>query len=177
MRACLKSRVILLTGEGKGKTTAALGMILRAAGHGMPAFLIQFIKCAKATGELKALARLPLVKTVQVGRGFAPRPDNPLFLKHRRAAENGLRLAQQALQSGRYRMLVLDEVCYAISLGLLKEAEVLRLVRQAGPGQCVILTGRDAGKRLFRAADTVTEMRCARHGLQRGIQAQAGVEY
>jgi len=94
-------RVLLFTGDGKGKTTAALGLALRASGHGMRVLVLQFIKAA-ITGELSASQKLPNVEFLQTGRGFVPKPESPHFEEHRRAAEEGLEQAARALASGRY---------------------------------------------------------------------------
>jgi cob(I)alamin adenosyltransferase len=175
-------RIILFTGEGKGKTTAALGMVLRAAGHGRTALVVQFLKRGPRardprTGEVAALALLPGVEIVQTGRGFVPRRDDPRWAEHRQAAQEGLSLAQEAVGSGRYDLVVLDEICGAVTAGLLEEEQVIALVEQGDPRVILVLTGRGAGERLIALADTVTEMRCLKHGYQAGIPAQPGVEF
>ena len=171
-----RPRILVFTGEGKGKTTAALGMILRAAGHGMPALLVQFVKCNAATGELAALKQLPQVQVMQVGLGFVPASSDAAFAKHRAAAQDGWRVADELIASGRFELLVLDEVCYAVYRGLLEEAQVLALVAKLPAGGCLVLTGRGATPGLLAAADTVTEMCCVKHGFNAGIKAQQGVE-
>lgn len=172
-----KVRILLFTGDGKGKTTAALGMALRASGHGLKTLILQFIKADPTTGEVAACRNLPLIQIVQSGLGFVPPPESPRFADHRRAAEEGLRQAARAMESGGHDLVILDEVCLAVSMGLLAEEEVLRAVRRAGPVRCVILTGRDAGPGLISLADTVTEMRPVRHGFEEGRPAEEGVEY
>lgn len=169
-------RIVLLTGDGKGKTTSALGMALRAEGHGMSVGIIQFVKADANVGEAYALAHHPKIEIVRTGLGFLPKPDHPSFAQHRAAAEAGLLKAQEALASGRYAMVVLDEICNAVAKNLLSETEVIRVVRTARPGSCVILTGRGATPGLIDLADTATEMRCLKHGMQSGIRAQKGVE-
>ncbi|HTX55311.1 MAG TPA: cob(I)yrinic acid a,c-diamide adenosyltransferase [Candidatus Baltobacteraceae bacterium] len=173
----MNGRTLVFTGDGKGKTTAALGMALRAAGHGQRVLVVQFVKSDETTGELAASRHLPGVEIVQTGLGFLP-PENALaFARHREAAEAGLARAGEALASQPLDLMVLDEVCVAVARGLLKEDAVLALLRARIRPVCVVLTGRGATKRLVEAADTVTEMRCVSHGLTRGIQAQPGVEY
>ncbi len=172
-----RSRVLLFTGEGKGKTTAALGMTLRAAGHNLPTLVMQFIKADASTGELAALRALAGVEVRQLGLGFVPRGDSPKVADHRQAAEGGLRDAAAALASGRYRVLILDEVCTAVARGLLTEEAVLAAVDQAPDGSVVVLTGRGATPGLVARADTVTEMRCVKHGFKAGHAAQKGVEF
>jgi cob(I)alamin adenosyltransferase len=171
------NRVLVFTGDGKGKTTAALGMVLRAAGHGIPALVVEFLKADARSGELEAAKCLPGVEIVQMGRGFVPPADNPRYEEHRTAAVEALDFVAEALRSGRYGLVVLDEVCGAVSRGLVTEAAVCAVVEAAASGTCVVLTGRDASERLLALADTVTEMRCVRHGMNVGIGAQKGVEF
>ena len=171
-----QARVLVFTGDGKGKTTAALGMALRASGHDMPALVIQFCKANAATGEVAAVRRLGNVEIVQVGLGWVPESSDPAFARHREAAERGLERAAGAIASGRYRLVVLDEVCYAVARGLLTEDRVAEAVRAAKPDSCVVLTGRGATAGLMALADTVTEMKCVKHGLTAGRKAQEGVE-
>ena len=180
-------RVILLTGDGKGKTTSALGMVLRAAGHGLKATLIHFIKNRRDTGEAIALARLPEVEVLYCGRGFVRAPSPAQLARHRSAARHGLAIARerlqspepagQAIRSGEYDMVVLDEICGAVALGLLDAQDVAEAVRSAPPGKIVILTGRQAAPGLLALADTVSEIACVRHGLDAGWPAQPGVEW
>ncbi len=170
-------RILLFTGDGKGKTTAALGMALRALGHNLPALIIQFIKCDAATGEYSVFSRLPGVAIRQTGLGFVPPRSSPQFVDHQRAARQALDAAAQALAAGQYRLVILDEICTAVAKNLLTEAAVIRTVQQALSGAIVVLTGRGAGKGLIGLADTVTEMRCVKHGYQQGRKAQEGVEF
>lgn len=118
-----KSRVLIFTGDGKGKTTAALGMALRASGHGLRTLILQFIKANASTGELIALQHLPGVEIIQMGRGFTSPAEDPAFSEHRQSAQNALQMALKALQSKRYDLIILDEICTAISKGLLDEVE------------------------------------------------------
>jgi cob(I)alamin adenosyltransferase len=170
------TRILVFTGNGKGKTTAALGMALRASGHGMRTLFIQFVKADPSTGEVHAVRGLPGVEIVQAGLGFLPPPTDAEFPAHCQAAERGLRLAREALASGRYDLVVLDEVCYAVARGLLREEQVIDAVRQAAPGCSVVLTGRDSPPGLIALADTATEMRCIKHALDSGRPAQKGIE-
>ncbi len=173
----MNGRTLVFTGDGKGKTTAALGMAVRAAGHGQRVLIVQFLKADPSTGELAACGRLPGVTIVQAGLGFLPPGDDPAFAAHREAAERGLELAGRALASRTVDLLVLDEVCLAVARGLLPEAAVLALLQERKEPVCIVLTGRGACAGLVAQADTVTEMRCVAHGLARGIAAQPGVEY
>jgi cob(I)alamin adenosyltransferase len=169
-------RILVFTGDGKGKTTAALGMALRAAGHGLHVCVIQFIKNDATTGELAAAAKVPGIQIIQTGLGFLPKPGSPEFARHKAAAEDGLRKAGRIIASGVCSLVVLDEACLAVARGLLDEKDVMAVVRQARPDDCVVLTGRGATPGLIELADTVTEMRCVKHGLASGRAAQKGVE-
>jgi len=170
-------RILVFTGDGKGKTTAALGMVLRAHGHGIPAAVIQFVKSDTKTGEFAALKEMAGVEIAVTGLGFVPHPADPRFAEHCRAAEEGLRIAGEAASSGRYGLVVLDEVCMAVALKLLAEDAVLKVLRETAPDCTVVLTGRGATEGLIQAADTVSEVRCIKHGFESGRKAKKGVEY
>jgi len=172
-----KARILLFTGDGKGKTTAALGMVLRSVGHGMRAVIVQFIKNDACTGEIEALRQVQGVTIIQVGRGFIPPKDSRAYQLHRSAAEDGLKQAEAVLSSGSADLLVLDEIAVAIAHGLIDEHSVIELVAKAGPGIIVVMTGRSASPALMDIADTVTEMRAFKHGYDSGVAAQKGVEY
>ena len=169
-------RVLIFTGDGKGKTTAALGMAFRASGHGLRTSVIQFIKSDITVGEVVAAAVSTNIEIHPTGLGFIPPADDPRFAQHRAAAEAGLRRAAEVLAVRRFALVILDEICLAVARGLLDEAAVTELLAQASPETCLVLTGRDATPGLIALADTVTEMRCVKHGLQAGRLAQEGVE-
>jgi cob(I)alamin adenosyltransferase len=171
------TRILVFTGDGKGKTTAALGMALRAAGHGMPSCIIQFVKSDANVGEMAAAVGNPLIEILQVGRGFLPAAEGPEWSEHRAAAEAGLRKAAEILAAGRHPLVVLDEVCFAVARGLLDQQQVIDVVQRAPSATCIVLTGRDATAGLVALADTVTEMRSVKHAMQSGISAQKGVEW
>ena len=172
----LPPRILIFTGDGKGKTTAALGMALRAAGHGLQVVVIQFIKNDASVGELQAVENMPSVDVVQTGLGFLPPPASPDFVRHKTAAQQGLRKAEEILSSGKRFLVILDEICLAVARGLVEERHVLELIQRAPPDSCLVLTGRGATEPLIAAADTVTEMRSIKHGLQNGRGGQKGVE-
>jgi cob(I)alamin adenosyltransferase len=172
-----EGRILIFTGDGKGKTTAALGMAVRAHGHGIPVAIIQFVKSDVQTGEFTALSRLPGVEIFVTGRGFVPPESDPRFAEHRLAAQEGLRIASEAACSGRYGLVILDEGCYAVARNLIAEEFVLRLLKEKAPGVIVVLTGRGATEGLIAAADTVSEIRCVKHGFDTGLKATKGVEY
>ena len=170
-------RRLIFTGDGKGKTTAALGMALRASGHGMKVKIIQFVKNDSSVGEISAIGNLPCVEIVQAGRGFVPAADKPQFVDHRCAAEQALILSEEAIISNQYNLVILDEICGAISAKLINEENVIEVVQRSNQNTCVVMTGRDATPRLMDMADTVTDMGCIKHGYKQGIQAQKGVEF
>jgi cob(I)alamin adenosyltransferase len=171
-----QGRIVLLTGDGKGKTCAALGMSLRAAGHGMRVLFLQFIKHDASTGEIAALAKIPEIDIVQGGLGFVPKPENPRYSAHHHAAEAALKKASEAIESGEYSMVVLDEVCGAVGCGLITEDDVLGLLNLLRPDMCMILTGRGATPAIIDAADTVTDLQHVKHAYDAGVPAQKGVE-
>lgn len=167
---------IIFTGNGKGKTTAALGQALRAAGHGKKIAIIQFIKERTDTGEALALAALgDRIELHVTGSGFSwAQRDQTAF---KEVAQAGWRLAQEKIASGNYDLIVLDELTYLIHFELVPEAEVLAAIAAKPPRLHLIITGRHAGPGLIAAADLVTEMREIKHPYQRGITAQAGIEF
>jgi len=169
--------VIVFTGDGKGKTTAALGQALRAVGRGLRVLVVQFLK-ACASGEHEAARRLaPDLEIRVMGRGFVPPPDDPAFEEHRAAAREALQYARQILRSGQRDMLVADEILTAVGLKVLEEKEVLSLLDDRPAGVHLILTGRGATESLVRRADLVTEMRGLKHPHDGGAEAQEGIEF
>jgi cob(I)alamin adenosyltransferase len=173
----IAERILLFTGNGKGKTTAALGMALRASGHGMRTVIFQFIKSDQRTGEIAAIRHLPGMEIVQLGRGFVPDRSSPAFDGHCRAAEEGLQRARLAMASGGYDLVILDEIANAVAKGLVEESPVIEAIRATSPETVVVLTGRGASAGLLELADTVTEMRAVKHGFSVGRPARQGVEY
>jgi cob(I)alamin adenosyltransferase len=172
-----QARILVFTGDGKGKTTAALGLALRAAGHGMRVLVLQFVKAGQQTGELLAAQQVDGLEIVQRGCGFVPPASSPRFAQHRSAAETVLREADAVLLAGNHDVVVLDELCVAVAKGLVSEQDALAVVGHARPGTVLVLTGRGATPGLIAAADTVTEMCLRKHGLKSGIPAQRGVEF
>ena len=169
-------RILVITGNGKGKTTSAMGMALRASGHRMDVCIIQFVKQAD-TGEMEAMKKLDNIKFTQTGLGFLPKATSQAFKAHKAAAIKGLALASEAIESKHCDMIVLDEICFAISTGLLSEDKVIEVIERAQPDQSVILTGRDASEGIIGIADTVSIIACSKHGFEAGIGAQKGIEY
>jgi len=172
------SRILLFTGDGKGKTTAALGMVLRAVGHNMRVCVIQFIKDdQKKTGEEEVLSQLPRVELVKMGRGFVPDKEHKDFSAHQEKAHGALMIAAERIRQKSCDLLVLDEINTACSCHLLKAEEVATLIGEIHESLILVLTGRDAPDIFVNLADTVTIMKCGKHGFARGIAAEKGVEY
>jgi cob(I)alamin adenosyltransferase len=169
--------VQVYTGNGKGKTTAALGLALRAAGHGFRTYIAQFLK-ARPTGELEAAKRLaPLIRIEQFGReGFVVVKDGGPDDEDKARAEAGLARAREALLSGEYRIVVLDEVNTALHFKILSESAVLELVERRPPGVELVLTGRYAPAAVIERADLVTEMAEVKHYSAKGVKAREGIE-
>jgi cob(I)alamin adenosyltransferase len=166
--------VQVYTGDGKGKTTAALGLALRASGHGMRTYIGQFMK-GQHYGELEALRDHPLIAIEQYGDVRCIRREE-VTPEHVAQAHRGLERAREAMLSCRYDLVVLDEVNVAIWFGLLTVEEVLALLDQRPSDIEVILTGRRAPQELIERADLVTEMQAVKHYYQQGVAARKGIE-
>lgn len=171
--------LIVYTGDGKGKTTAALGMCVRAVGYNWNICLIQFVKGSWKYGELKGLKRLePNVELHVIGEGFVGiLDDEKSFEEHRDAARKGVQLALEKIRSGNYQLVILDELNVAYSLGLVTQDELEEILSSRGPLQNLVITGRGASDWLKEKADLVTEMREIKHPYQKGILAQKGVDW
>jgi cob(I)alamin adenosyltransferase len=171
-----RPRILIFTGDGKGKTTAALGMAFRAAGHAMRSCIVQFIKSDLSVGEIAAAGVNEFIEIHATGLGFVPPSTDARFERHRAAAQAGLQQAFNAVASGRYAVVILDEICPAVANGLVESSQVLDLMDRAAAETCLVLTGRNAPTELIDRADTVTEMRCVKHDYHAGRPAQKGVE-
>jgi len=171
-----KGLVEIFTGDGRGKTSAALGVVLRALGHDFRVCIVQFMKGSYPYGEQKTLASLPNVTVAAFGRLSFVDPRN-VQEEDKREAKKALDAAREAMLSGRYDLMVLDEVNVAAAWGLVGVDEVIKLVKDKPEGVELILTGRYADKRLVTLADLVTEMVCIKHPYDEGIGARAGLDY
>jgi cob(I)alamin adenosyltransferase len=171
-----KGLVEIFTGEGKGKTSAALGVILRALGHDFQVFVVHFMKGKFPYGEQKILSGLPNVTLAVFGRLTFVDPKNPEEID-KEEARKALDAAREAMLSGRYDLVVLDEVNVASSWGLVPVDDVIKLIREKPEHVELILTGRYADKRLIELADLVTEMNVIKHPFDKGIAARAGLDY
>lgn len=173
-----KGLLLINTGPGKGKTTAALGTAMRAAGNGMRVLILQFLKGSWHYGELDAAETLgPNFVLKQMGRGFVKVGGAETDPEDLRLVEEAWKEAREAIYSGEWDLVVLDEINYAINYKMLDPAIVADALRDRPPMVHVILTGRNAHPLLVELADTVTEMREVKHAYQKGIQAQRGIEY
>ncbi len=170
---------IVYTGKGKGKTTAALGIALRAVGYEKKICMIQFIKGSWHYGEMDSSKRLePEFEMVAIGKGFvgiiddkSPKED------HERIAREAIRISNEKIQSGNYDIVILDEINYAVNLDLISVNDVLSLIKSKPEKIDLVLTGNYAKPQIIDAADLVTEMREIKHPFQRGIKAKEGIDF
>ncbi len=171
--------IIVNTGPGKGKTTAALGTAFRAVGQGLRVLMVQFIKGSWNYGELDAARLLgeDRIRILPMGRGFVKigveKPDS----EDVRLVEEAWQLARQEIFAGEYDLIILDEINYAISYKMLDPERVVEALKSKPASVHVILTGRNAHPSVVEAADLVTEMREVKHPFQKGILAQRGIDY
>ncbi|MBI4498249.1 MAG: cob(I)yrinic acid a,c-diamide adenosyltransferase [Chloroflexi bacterium] len=167
--------VIVNTGNGKGKTTAALGVLLRSWGQGLKICMLQFIKTKTSNyGENRAARKLG-IEMVPLGAGFTWLSKD---IEHDKAlAREGWELAKTRLSDAAYDIVILDELTYLLAYGWLPVEEVLAALRDRPPGMHVVITGRNAPQELVDDADLVTEMREVKHPYRQGIRAQRGLEF
>ncbi|WP_268878713.1 cob(I)yrinic acid a,c-diamide adenosyltransferase [Anaerovibrio slackiae] len=174
-----KGLILVHTGDGKGKTTAGLGLALRAWGSGLRVLILQFIKGGWKYGELEAIERLGQldgrIEIRPLGLGLM-RSDEDRE-KHIRAAAKALQESERMMVSGQYDLIIFDEINYAVKFGLISLDDVLALLDKKPEKLHVLLTGRDARLELIERADLVTEMKLVKHPYQQGIKAQQGIEF
>ncbi len=171
-----KGLIIINTGDGKGKTTAALGMAMRAAGHGLKVCFIQFIKGSWKYGELEAVKKFAETIDFHVlGKGFTWKSKD--IEEDKKVARKAWEFAQQKITSDRYDVIVLDEFTYLPAYEFIPLAPVLKVLAERPSHLHVVITGRKAPQELMDAADLVTEMKVVKHPLSVGIKAQKGVEF
>jgi cob(I)alamin adenosyltransferase len=171
--------VVIITGYGKGKTTAALGMALRACGHGLRVCIIQFMKGDLYAGEWDGVKKLECeIELTATGKGFCGIRGNPYpFAEHRANAQEAMALAREKMESGHFDLLILDEINNALHLKLVDLEQVLDLLRRKPSLQHLVLTGRDAHPEVVEAADTVSEVREIKHAFRKNIEPQPGIDY
>lgn len=167
--------VIVYTGNGKGKTTAALGMVVRALGRGLSVCVVQFIKGKWKTGERLFAENLPGLEFHVMGRGFTWESED--LSRDRAAARAAFQKSKESLASGKHALVVLDELTYCVNYGFLSVAEVVSALADRARGVHVVVTGRNAPAELVDLADLVTEMRVIKHPFERGVPAQLGVDF
>jgi cob(I)alamin adenosyltransferase len=174
-RRARQGLVVVNTGHGKGKTTAALGVVLRAWGRGMRVVIVQFVKTRTSNyGENRAAKKLG-IEMIPLGEGFTWLSED--IEKDKASAREAWELARQKIGSGEYDLVVLDEITYPLTYGWIPVGEVIDVLRQRPAGLHVIITGRDAPQELIDYADLVTEMREIKHPYKKGLKAQPGIEF
>ena len=170
---------IVYTGKGKGKTTAALGLALRATGYDKKICMIQFIKGSWHYGEMDSTKKLePEFEMVAIGKGFvgiiddkSPKED------HEKVAKEAIRISNEKIQSGKYDIVILDEINYAVNLNLITVDDVLKLIKSKPENIDLVLTGNYAKEEVMEIADLVTEMKEIKHPFQKGIKAKKGIDF
>ena len=170
---------IVYTGKGKGKTTAALGLALRATGYDKKICMIQFIKGSWHYGEMDSTKKLePGFEMVAVGKGFvgiiddkSPKED------HEKVAKEAIKISSEKIHSGKYDIIILDEINYAVNLNLISVDDVLNLIKTKPQDIDLVLTGNYAKEEVIEIADLVTEMNEIKHPFQKGIKAKKGIDF
>jgi cob(I)alamin adenosyltransferase len=171
--------VIVYTGNGKGKTTASLGVALRAIGHGLRVCMVQFIKGEWHYGELNSIKKLePDFELIVAGKGFIGIiDDDHAFEEHVRAAKTALDIVVQKISLDTFDIIILDEINYALHLGVLQLADVMKILQNRPKHLSLILTGNHACEEIITLADLVTEMKEIKHPYKKGIKAKRGIDF
>ena len=174
-----KGLVIVYTGGGKGKTSAALGLVLRAVGYNHKVCMIQFVKGSWHYGELDSAKRLaPEFELVTAGKGFVGiLDDKSPREEHVKAANDTLAISKEKIMSGKFDVVILDEINYAIQLELLKLDDVINLIKSKPAELDLVLTGNHASEEVIELADLVTEMKEIKHPFKSGIKAKKGIDF
>lgn len=172
-----KGLVQIYTGDGKGKTTASLGLAIRAVGHGLRVYIIQFMKGRGGYGELEGLKRLqPECQLEHFGApGWVHKGEN--IEEHTLEVRKAFERAQEIIVSGEWNIVILDEIFNALWFELIPESEVIELLNKKPPHVELVLTGRNASQAFIDRADLVTEMVQRKHPFEQGIMARLGIEY
>ena len=171
--------VIVYTGNGKGKTTAALGLSLRAIGYEHKVCMLQFIKGSWHYGEMDSSKKLgPNFELIAVGKGFVGiLDDSSPREEHEKYASEALKICREKIFSEKYDVIILDEVNYAINLGLLDVKEIIKLIKEKPDKLDLVLTGNHAKEEIIELADLVTEMKEIKHPFKSGIKAKKGIDF
>ncbi len=174
-----KGLVVVITGYGKGKTTTALGIMVRACGHNMRVCIIQFMKGNLYAGEWDGIKKMDCqVELISTGKGFCGIQGNPYtHEEHRKNAQDAIALAQQKMESGWFDILILDEINNALKLRLVDLEQVLDIIKRKPALMHLVLTGRDAHPQVIELADTVSEIKEVKHAYRKGIEPQPGIDY
>lgn len=171
--------VVVITGHGKGKTTTALGIAVRACGHGLRVCIIQFMKGDLYSGEWDGVKKMNCaIELHATGKGFCGIQGNPYpHREHRQNAQDAVSLAREKMASENYDLIILDEINNALHLKLVDLEQVLALIREKAPFTHLVLTGRDAHPEVVELADTVSEIVEIKHAYRKGIEPQPGIDY
>ena len=174
-----KGLVIVYTGGGKGKTSAALGLVLRAVGYNHKVCMVQFVKGSWHYGELDSAKRLaPEFELITAGKGFVGiLDDKSPREEHVKAANDTLAISKEKIMSGKFDVVILDEINYAIQLELLKLDDVIDMIKSKPAELDLVLTGNHAAKEVIELADLVTEMKEIKHPFKSGIKAKKGIDF
>lgn len=174
-----KGLVIVYTGGGKGKTSAALGLVLRAVGYNHKVCMVQFVKGSWHYGELDSAKRLaPEFEMITAGKGFVGiLDDKSPREEHVKAANDTLMISREKILSGKYNVVILDEINYAVQLELLKLDDVIDLIKSKPAELDLVLTGNHATKEVIELADLVTEMKEIKHPFKSGLKAKKGIDF
>ena len=174
-----KGLVVVITGNGKGKTTTALGIAVRACGHNKRVCIIQFMKGNIYAGEWDGIKKMDCpVELISTGKGFCGIQGNPYpYEEHRKNAQDAIKLTHQKMESGQWDILILDEINNAIHLKLVDLDQVMDILHQKPPQTHLVLTGRDAHPKVIELADTVSEVVEVKHAYQKDIEPQPGIDY
>ena len=174
-----KGLVIVYTGGGKGKTSAALGLVLRAVGYNHKVCMVQFVKGSWHYGELDSAKRLaPEFELITAGKGFVGILDDKSPREvHVKAANDTLTISKEKIKSGKFDVVILDEINYAIQLELLKLDDVIDMIKSKPTELDLVLTGNHATKEIIELADLVTEMKEIKHPFKSGIKAKKGIDF
>jgi cob(I)alamin adenosyltransferase len=174
-----KGLIVVITGPGKGKTTSALGMAVRACGHGMKVCIIQFMKGDLYAGEWDGIRKMDCaIELFATGKGFCGIQGNPYpWAEHRANAQDAIDLVHEKMTSGSFDLIILDEINNALKLKLIDLEQLLEIIRSKPPLLHLVLTGRDAHPQVIELADTVSEIHDIKHAFRKGIDPQPGIDY
>jgi cob(I)alamin adenosyltransferase len=174
-----KGLVVVITGHGKGKTTTAFGIAVRACGHDMSVSIIQFMKGDLYSGEWEGIKKMNCrIELIATGKGFCGIQGNPYpYREHRENAQEAIQIAHRKMEPDPPDILILDEVNNALHLKLVELEQVLEIIERKPPQMHLVLTGRDAHPRVIELADTVSEIIEVKHAYRKGIEPQPGIDY